>query len=83
MDETLEALTSRGDDPEGAITGIDQPHRRLDDATQYDFEIQAFDDSGVRAQEVAQPTLGEGFILGFLAGRACLIRHRGLPSSRV
>ena len=83
VDEALEATAARGDDAERAVAGVDQSHRRLDDATQHDFEIQALDDRGVRAEQVLEPPLRERRVVGLVAGHAFAVRHRGLPSSRV
>ena len=82
VDEALEAA-GRGDDAESAVAGVDQSHRRLDDATQHDLEIQALDDRGVRAEQVSEPPLRERRVVGLFAGHAFAVRHRGLPSSRV
>ena len=68
VDEALEASAVGSDDAERAVAGVDQPHRRLDDATQHDFEIQTLDDRGVRAQQVSEPPLRERRVVGSLPG---------------
>ena len=87
VDEALEPIPVGGDHAEGAIAGVDQSHRGLDDAAQHHLEVQPLDDRGRRAKKVTQPALGARRVIGLrrvgLRSRFRVPEHRRLPSTRV